>query len=135
MPPLRHAAAPTAPLPHCGADRAVLLSRGRSPPPAAAAQGPPVLHTPHAACADAGEQSRHWQEAQGNRSAAWHRQAKRRAAPFPRVRRAPRSTAGWKGDVPKFQYDLSNIHEAGWKAKHESDESVALTVENVLKMN
>ena len=42
---------------------------------------------------------------------------------------------GWKGDVPKFQYDLSKIHEAGWKAKHESDESVALTVENVLKMN
>ena len=42
---------------------------------------------------------------------------------------------GWKGDVPKFQYDLSKIHAAGWKAKHESDESVALTVENVLKMN
>lgn len=42
---------------------------------------------------------------------------------------------GWKGDVPKFQYDLSRIHAAGWKANHESDESVALTVENVLKMN
>lgn len=42
---------------------------------------------------------------------------------------------GWKGDVPKFQYDLSKIHASGWKAKHESDESVALTVENVLKMN
>ncbi|MDD2644476.1 MAG: NAD-dependent epimerase/dehydratase family protein, partial [Methanobacteriaceae archaeon] len=23
---------------------------------------------------------------------------------------------GWKGDVPKFQYDLSKIHSAGWKA-------------------
>ena len=42
---------------------------------------------------------------------------------------------GWKGDVPKFQYDLSKIHAAGWKAKHESDDSVALTVENVLKNN
>ena len=30
---------------------------------------------------------------------------------------------------------FSKIHAAGWKAKHESDESVALTVENVLKMN
>ena len=31
---------------------------------------------------------------------------------------------GWKGDVPKFQYDLSKIHNAGWHAKHTSDESV-----------
>ena len=27
------------------------------------------------------------------------------------------------------------VEKAGWKAKHESDESVALTVENVLKIN
>ncbi len=39
---------------------------------------------------------------------------------------------GWKGDVPKFQYDLSKIHAAGWKAKYESDDAVALTVEKVL---
>ena len=39
---------------------------------------------------------------------------------------------GWKGDVPKFQYDLSKIHTAGWTAKHTSDEAVALTVENNL---
>lgn len=40
---------------------------------------------------------------------------------------------GWKGDVPKFQYDLSKIHAAGWQAKHNSDEAVALTVEMNLK--
>jgi len=33
---------------------------------------------------------------------------------------------GWKGDVPKFRYDLSKIHQAGWKAKHESDEAIRL---------
>lgn len=35
---------------------------------------------------------------------------------------------GWKGDVPKFQYDLTKIHNMGWKAKHTSDESVRDTV-------
>lgn len=39
---------------------------------------------------------------------------------------------GWKGDVPKFQYNLQKIHEAGWRAEHTSDEAVALTVKNVL---
>lgn len=41
---------------------------------------------------------------------------------------------GWKGDVPKFQYDLSKIHSAGWKAKYDSDSAVELTVEAVLKL-
>ena len=41
---------------------------------------------------------------------------------------------GWKGDVPKFQYDLSKIHNTGWKAKHESDKAVELTVENVINI-
>lgn len=40
---------------------------------------------------------------------------------------------GWKGDVPKFQYDLSKIHGTGWKANYSSDEAVAQTVEEVLK--
>lgn len=40
---------------------------------------------------------------------------------------------GWKGDVPKFQYDLSKIHATGWKANYTSDEAVAHTVEEVLK--
>ncbi|MDR3165342.1 MAG: NAD-dependent epimerase/dehydratase family protein [Synergistaceae bacterium] len=34
--------------------------------------------------------------------------------------------AGWLGDVPKFQYDLSKIHALGWRAKHTSDEAVRL---------
>ena len=40
---------------------------------------------------------------------------------------------GWKGDVPQFQYDLTNIHQRGWRAAYTSDEAVALTVENVLR--
>lgn len=40
---------------------------------------------------------------------------------------------GWKGDVPKFQYDLSKIHETGWKATYSSNGAVAQTVEEVLK--
>lgn len=40
---------------------------------------------------------------------------------------------GWKGDVPKFQYDLSKIYATGWKARYNSDETVAKTVEEVLK--
>ena len=39
---------------------------------------------------------------------------------------------GWKGDVPKFAYDLSKVHSAGWEASMTSDEAVALTVEKVL---
>ncbi|EEV21081.1 GDP-mannose 4,6-dehydratase [Treponema vincentii] len=39
---------------------------------------------------------------------------------------------GWKGDVPRFQYDLNKIHAAGWTARYTSDEAVALTVENNL---
>jgi len=39
---------------------------------------------------------------------------------------------GWKGDVPVFSYDLSKIHEAGWKASMTSDESVERTVEQVI---
>lgn len=38
---------------------------------------------------------------------------------------------GWKGDVPKFQYDLSKIHSKGWNAKFNSDESVRETVKYV----
>lgn len=38
---------------------------------------------------------------------------------------------GWKGDVPKFQYDLTKIHNEGWSAQHTSDESVRETVEYI----
>lgn len=40
---------------------------------------------------------------------------------------------GWKGDVPKFQYDLTKIHNAGWYASWNSDQAVEQTVEEVLK--
>lgn len=40
---------------------------------------------------------------------------------------------GWKGDVPKFQYDLTKIHNAGWYATCNSDQAVERTVEEVLK--
>lgn len=40
---------------------------------------------------------------------------------------------GWKGDVPKFQYDLTKIHNAGWYASCDSDQAVEHTVEEVLK--
>ncbi len=39
---------------------------------------------------------------------------------------------GWKGDVPVFQYDLSKIHAAGWRATMTSDEAVEKTVEQTL---
>ena len=39
---------------------------------------------------------------------------------------------GWKGDVPRFQYDLTKIHQAGWHAKHTSDEAVRRTVREYL---
>lgn len=35
---------------------------------------------------------------------------------------------GWKGDVPAFQYDLSKIYVTGWRAKHDSLESVKATL-------
>lgn len=38
---------------------------------------------------------------------------------------------GWKGDVPKFQFDLTKIHDAGWRASHTSDEAVRETVKSI----
>lgn len=35
---------------------------------------------------------------------------------------------GWKGDVPRFQYCIDKIHNAGWKASYTSDEAVRETV-------
>lgn len=40
---------------------------------------------------------------------------------------------GWKGDVPKFQYDLTKIHNAGWTANYTSDEAVRETVRALKK--
>ena len=41
--------------------------------------------------------------------------------------------SGWKGDVPRFQYCLDKIHNAGWKAKYTSDEAVRRTVLQVIE--
>jgi UDP-glucose 4-epimerase len=42
-------------------------------------------------------------------------------------------SVGWQGDVARFQYDLSKIHAAGWKAKHTSDEAVRLAARAAIK--
>lgn len=36
---------------------------------------------------------------------------------------------GWKGDVPKFQLDISKIKSAGWRPEYNSRKSVEITVE------
>lgn len=41
-------------------------------------------------------------------------------------------TGGWKGDVPRFLYCLDKVHNAGWSAKHESDDAVRRTIQYVL---
>ena len=38
-------------------------------------------------------------------------------------------SVGWKGDVPKFQYNLKKIHDVGWRAKYDSDDAVRMTCE------
>ncbi|MCI8466466.1 MAG: NAD-dependent epimerase/dehydratase family protein [Lachnospiraceae bacterium] len=40
---------------------------------------------------------------------------------------------GWKGDVPKFSYDISKILSTGWKPQYTSDEAVRQTVEDIIK--
>ena len=40
---------------------------------------------------------------------------------------------GWMGDVPEFRYDLTKIHNLGWKAERTSNEAVRLSIEMELK--
>lgn len=40
---------------------------------------------------------------------------------------------GWKGDVPRFQYNISKVLSTGWKPSHTSDEAVRQTVKDVIK--
>ena len=35
---------------------------------------------------------------------------------------------GWKGDVPRFSYDISKVLSTGWKPRYTSDEAVRQTV-------
>lgn len=39
---------------------------------------------------------------------------------------------GWKGDVPRFQYDISKVLSTGWLPKYTSDEAVRQTVKDIL---
>lgn len=39
---------------------------------------------------------------------------------------------GWKGDVPRFSYDISKVLAAGWKPMHTSDEAVRQTVQDAI---
>ncbi len=40
---------------------------------------------------------------------------------------------GWKGDVPRFSYDISRVLATGWAPKHTSDEAVRQTVRDAIK--
>ena len=40
---------------------------------------------------------------------------------------------GWKGDVPRFRFDLTKIHAAGWRAELTSDQAVLVTVQEALQ--
>lgn len=39
---------------------------------------------------------------------------------------------GWKGDVPRFSYDISKVLSTGWAPKHTSDEAVRQTVKDAI---
>ncbi len=41
--------------------------------------------------------------------------------------------AGWKGDVPRYQYDLTRIKSLGWTPRHTSDEAIRLAVQETLR--
>ena len=40
---------------------------------------------------------------------------------------------GWKGDVPRFKYDISKVLSTGWKPDYTSDEAVRQTVKDAIK--
>lgn len=39
---------------------------------------------------------------------------------------------GWKGDVPRFKYDISKVLSTGWTPNHTSDEAVRQTVKDAV---
>jgi len=39
---------------------------------------------------------------------------------------------GWKGDVPRFQFDISKIKKLGWKPKYNSDEAVRKAIRDLI---
>lgn len=40
---------------------------------------------------------------------------------------------GWKGDVPRFSYDISKVLSTGWRPKHTSDDAVRQTVKDAIE--
>jgi len=42
---------------------------------------------------------------------------------------------GWKGDVPRFQLDVSKINNLGWEASFTSDEAVRKATQDLLEAN
>lgn len=40
---------------------------------------------------------------------------------------------GWKGDVPRFSYDISKVLATGWSPNYTSDEAVRQTVKDAIK--
>ena len=40
---------------------------------------------------------------------------------------------GWKGDVPKMLLSIEKIKDYGWRPEHNSEESVRLTAQNLIK--
>jgi len=41
---------------------------------------------------------------------------------------------GWKGDVPRFQFDITKIKELGWRPQYDSDEAVRKAIRELLTM-
>jgi UDP-glucose 4-epimerase len=39
---------------------------------------------------------------------------------------------GWPGDVPRFTLDVSALNELGWKARHTSEQAVAIAIRHML---
>ncbi len=39
---------------------------------------------------------------------------------------------GWVGDVPAFEYDLTEINKLGWKAKYSSDDAVRMSIKELI---
>lgn len=39
---------------------------------------------------------------------------------------------GWKGDVPRFSYDISKVLATGWSPRHTSDEAIRQTVKDAV---
>lgn len=40
---------------------------------------------------------------------------------------------GWKGDVPRFQFDISKIRSLGWEPKYNSDDAVRKAIKDLLE--